>query len=140
LLQDEEHALDAMQDVFVNLLKSRTRLSGRFLSSLLYTIATNVCLNQIKQRRRRAESAGAGILETIAAGDDHVRDFIAREALDRVFRRERPLTRVIAVLHLVDGLSLEETARETGMSVSGVRKRLRQLRERAVAEEGMRNA
>jgi RNA polymerase sigma-70 factor (ECF subfamily) len=47
---------------------------------------------------------------------------------------------VIAVLHLVDGLSLEETARETGMSVSGVRKRLRQLRERAVAEEGMRNA
>ena len=34
----------------------------------------------------------------------------------------------MAVLHYVDGLTLEEVAEETGMSVSGVRKRLRGLR------------
>ena len=34
----------------------------------------------------------------------------------------------MAVYHFLDGMTLEETARETGMSVSGVRKRLRNLR------------
>ena len=32
------------------------------------------------------------------------------------------------MLHLHDGLTLEQTAREVGMSVSGVRKRLRKLK------------
>jgi len=34
------------------------------------------------------------------------------------------------VLHLHDGLTLEEVAREVGLSVSGVRKRLRRLEDR----------
>jgi DNA-directed RNA polymerase specialized sigma24 family protein len=37
-------------------------------------------------------------------------------------------TRTIAVLHLVDGMTYEEVAREVGLAVSGVRKRLRTLR------------
>ena len=36
--------------------------------------------------------------------------------------------RTMAVLHYVDGMTLEQVARECGMSVSGVRKRLRGLR------------
>lgn len=34
----------------------------------------------------------------------------------------------MAILHYVDGLTLDETAAEMGMSVSGVRKRLRVLK------------
>jgi RNA polymerase sigma-70 factor (ECF subfamily) len=34
----------------------------------------------------------------------------------------------MAVLHYVDGMTLEQVARECGLSVSGVRKRLRALR------------
>jgi RNA polymerase sigma-70 factor (ECF subfamily) len=34
----------------------------------------------------------------------------------------------MAVLHHVDGMTLEQVARECGMSISGVRKRLRGLR------------
>ena len=34
------------------------------------------------------------------------------------------------VLHFVDGLTLEEVARHTKLSVSGVRKRLRKLRQK----------
>ncbi len=36
----------------------------------------------------------------------------------------------MAVMHWVDGMTHEEVAREFGMSVSGVRKRLRQLQAR----------
>ena len=38
-------------------------------------------------------------------------------------------TRTIAVLHYVDGWTLEEVAQEVSLSVSGVRKRLRVLRQ-----------
>ena len=38
-------------------------------------------------------------------------------------------------MHLCDGLTLEETAREAGLSVSGVRKRLQRLRERLAVLE-----
>ena len=34
----------------------------------------------------------------------------------------------MAILHYVDGMTLQEVADEVGMSVSGVRKRLRGLR------------
>ena len=42
----------------------------------------------------------------------------------------------MAVFHYVDGLTLEETARIMGMSVSGVRKRLSALRVKAIQSIG----
>ena len=44
------------------------------------------------------------------------------------FGRGRESTRTMAILHYVDGMTLQEVADEVGMSVSGVRKRLRGLR------------
>ncbi len=41
----------------------------------------------------------------------------------------------MAVLHYVDGMTLEEVASHVGMSVSGVRKRLRLLKQRSRAWE-----
>jgi len=35
----------------------------------------------------------------------------------------------MAVLHYVDGLTLEQVAEESGLSVSGVRKRLNKMRQ-----------
>ena len=52
--------------------------------------------------------------------------------LDRLFGRHPASSRTIAVLHHIDGLTLDQVARETGLSVSGVRKRLRRLRETLV--------
>jgi RNA polymerase sigma-70 factor (ECF subfamily) len=55
---------------------------------------------------------------------------MAAQVLQRLFAREPESTRVLAVLHLVDGLTLDEVAGEVGLSVSGVRKRLTRLKER----------
>ena len=52
-----------------------------------------------------------------------------RLLLDWLFGRHPESTRTIAVLHYVDGLTYEEVARQMRMSASGVRKRLRKLRE-----------
>ena len=52
--------------------------------------------------------------------------------LDRLFGRHPASSRTIAVLHHIDGLTLDQVAEETGLSVSGVRKRLRRLRDTLV--------
>jgi RNA polymerase sigma factor (sigma-70 family) len=128
LLRDENEALDACQDVFVRLLVNRTRLDGAYPSSLLFRIATNVCLNRIRDRKRRPETPDEEILASIASAGSPGALSDARMLLDRLFGRQPESSRTIAVLHYVDGLTLEEVARQAGMSVSGVRKRLRKLR------------
>ena len=127
LLRDEDRALDAMQDVFVRVLQRGDRLKATYPSSLLYRIATNVCLNCI--RDQRLDLPGDEVLIHIAGMEDPEPRLDARAMLDRLFARHRDSTRTIAVLHFVDGLTLAEVAQEVGMSVSGVRKRLRGLRE-----------
>ena len=130
LLYNEERALDAMQDTFVQVLKHQERLSAAAPSSLLYRIATNLCLNVIRSDRRHPQTQDDEILLNIAGTEDHEKTIITRHFLDRVFLREKPSTRTIAVMHYVDSMTLEEVAREVGLSVSGVRKRLRSLRTR----------
>jgi RNA polymerase sigma-70 factor (ECF subfamily) len=120
-----------MQDTFVQVLRRRDRLDERAPSSLLYTIATNVCLNVLRSEKRRPQTRNEKILANIAASDDPEGKVLSRHFLDRVFAREQVSTRAIAVMHYVDGMTHEEVAREVGLSVSGVRKRLRTLRARA---------
>jgi RNA polymerase sigma-70 factor (ECF subfamily) len=138
LLRDEEKASDAMQDTFVRLLRGRDRLTGGAPSSLLYCIATNVCLNVIRAEKARPEAGGDEVLDAIAGSDDVEAMGHARILAEGLFAREEPSTRTMAVLHYVDGLTLEETAARVGLSVSGLRKRLRALRERSriLMEEG----
>ena len=128
LLRDEDEALDACQDVFVRLLRNRARLDLSFPSSLLYRIATNVCLNRIRDRGRAPAVAGDDVLLAIASAREPAAQIEARLVLDWLFGRQPESTRTMAVLHYVDGLTLEEVSRQTGLSVSGVRLRLRKLR------------
>jgi len=128
LLGDEQEALDACQDVFVRIVQRRARLDGRYPSSLLYRVATNVCLNRLRDRRREPSTRDEAVLYEIARAEEPGGASDARLLLDRLFGRHPESSRTIAVLHYVDGLTLEEVADEIGMSVSGVRKRLRALR------------
>lgn len=128
ILGDPQQASDAMQDVFVQIVRRKDRLDERANSSLLYRTATNVCLNRLRsQRRKPAEPASETIARLAAAGEEVDRGE-ARALLRRLFGGEPESTATIAMLHLHDGLTLEETAAEVGMSVSGVRKRLRKLK------------
>jgi RNA polymerase sigma-70 factor, ECF subfamily len=142
LLRDEDEALDAAQDVFVRVIERRRDLDARYPSSLLYRIATNVCLNRIRDRGRRPAISGTtddDRIDRIACAEAAGGESDARMLLDWLFNRHPESSRTMAVLHYVDGLSLEQVADEVGLSVSGVRKRLRQLRDtvRAHAQSGM---
>ena len=117
-----------MHDVFVRVLANHDDLADQAPSSLLFRIATNVCLNRLRTRRRRPEDGDPSLLVEIAEHTDPEARSAARSALDVLFRHEPEDTALIAVLHLHDKMTLEEVAAEVGMSVSGVRKRLAKLR------------
>lgn len=125
LLRNDDDAKDVAQDVFVRLVVHRERLTSEYPSSLLYRMATNLCLNRIRDAKRRPETGADELLDRIARLDN----LDAPVLLDRLFRRQPASTRTMAVLHHVDGLTLEQVAETVGMSVSGVRKRLRALRD-----------
>ena len=129
LLGDDQAARDAMHDVFVQILSRSGELVDQAPSSLLFRIATNVCLNRLRTKRRRPEDGDALLVEIAAKTDPEARS-AARAMLDTLFRNEPEDTAAIAVMHLYDQMTLEEVAGEVGMSVSGVRKRLAKLRAR----------
>lgn len=130
LLGDHEDAIDATQEVFVRLLESADALDTHATSSLLYRMATNHCLNRIRAASRRPEHPHGDLLYSIAQLPDEMHVVEARSMLRRIFRKKKDSTRLIAVLHWVEGMTLEEVAAEVNMSVSGVRKRLRLLKAR----------
>ncbi len=130
LLRDEARAVDAMHDVFVALLRARERLDGDAPASLLMRMATNLCLNLLRGERRRPEDPGDAALLVIAADGEPGGRSIARVALGELLGPELESTRVMAVMHHVDGLTHEEVGREVGLSAEAVRKRLSRLRNR----------
>jgi len=132
MLKNEEEALDAAQDVFINLMSHSKRLHGQFLSSLLYTIATNICLNRLRQRKRQAESGDSETYLQTAQSSDPQFDRVENNMLmDAIFEDESEATRAICFMYHRDNMTLREIGDVMGLSISGVRKRLLAFNARA---------
>lgn len=123
ILKDEEMAYDVMHDLFVKLLSRPIKM--KYTSSYLYKMATNHCINIIKRGSR---------LTYMAQVPDEIYDFDLEEKvlnslhLDEIFEKVQESSRVIAELRYVSGMKLEDIAEVVGLSVSGVRRRLRVLK------------
>jgi RNA polymerase sigma-70 factor (ECF subfamily) len=140
ILRNEEEALDAAQDVFVNLLSAETRLHSRFPSSLLYTMATNVCLNRLRRGKilrignfsEAAEGKSRAAWEEELPFTDQGFDRVEGEVLlDLIFQDESQENRAMFFMYHADGMTLKEIGEAVGLSISGVRKRLGAFRKRA---------
>jgi RNA polymerase sigma-70 factor (ECF subfamily) len=130
ILKNEESALQAMQDVFVKVLRSGNRLDMRYPSSLLYRIATNTCLNILRDNRVEYLQSSKELINQIAIQETSEKRIIDQSITETIFAKEKESTRVIAYLFYVDGLSWQEIAQTVGLSVSGVRKRMRVFKEK----------
>ena len=133
ILKNEDAALDAMQDVFVRVIE-RHALLNSVCSSFFYTVATTVCLNKLRSRANSSCSGYDTLLNEIADNTTAFHEDITDTTLllEAIFRDTRKDTQKIAVMHYIDGYTLEETAAEMNMSVSGIRKRLTVLRKKAL--------
>jgi len=146
MLGSYHEAEDVVQDTYVRALRGWETFEGRSsLRTWLYRIATNVCLNMIESRRRRALSSGLGSddlgdelggqLEPFPT--DPADQVIAREsvrlALVAGLQYLTPQQRAVLLLREVLTFSATETGEVLGMSVPAVKSALQRARAR-VAE------
>ena len=136
LLKNEDEALDAAQDVFVNLLRHSQRLHGQFLSSLLYTIATNVSLNKLRRQKLQNSNADQSRMyrdepHEHGANDPEYTRVENSMIVEAILQNESESTRAICFMYHEDNMTLGEIGDVTGLSISGVRKRLLAFNARA---------
>ena len=131
LLGNRADAEDAVQRALLRLYTSaRSYRSEWAVSTWLYRITTNVCVDEMRRRRSRfvlqraaqEEADGQGLL--FAWGGGHggggAQNLDVQRALDRV-----PLeARILLALRYMDGLSYRELARVRGISVNTVKSQL----------------
>jgi RNA polymerase sigma-70 factor (ECF subfamily) len=130
ILRDEDAAFDAMQDVFVRLMTHRDKLRDEFPSSLLYRMATNICLNILRGRRSSAVSPDSAVIANLVHPNDEIERLVANDSVEYLFSGEKLSTKDMAYMHYVDKMTFEELAEKTGLSASGARRRLRTFRDR----------
>jgi RNA polymerase sigma factor (sigma-70 family) len=130
---------DAAQDVFVNLLtykeKGKDAAKIKNVEGLLWTVATNVCLNILKARKWKQ---GEDLLfneEEIypAAGDDYKR-VDENLLLQAVLEEESEEVRSYVYMYYYDRMGYVEIAKTVGKSKSWVGKKLNAFREKARKE------
>jgi DNA-directed RNA polymerase specialized sigma24 family protein len=96
-------------------------------------MATNRCLNIIRSSKRRRDTPDEDALARSQAPGSLEEEFEGRDMVARLLDGERGSTRAMVTLHHRDGMTLRDTAATVGMSESGVRKRMRQLRAKGMA-------
>jgi RNA polymerase sigma-70 factor (ECF subfamily) len=132
ILGNGDDALDAVHDVFVNLLSARLKLHDSFPSSLLYTMATNICLNQLRKRKRESPRELTDEDESLFSRTEQgINQVEAGILLEAILKEESEMNRAICYMYHSDEMTLKEIGEAVGLSVAGVHKRLQAFKSRA---------
>ncbi|MDJ0764998.1 MAG: sigma-70 family RNA polymerase sigma factor [Myxococcota bacterium] len=131
MLGSEADAEDALQETFM---KAYNALSGfenkAGVGSWLYRIATNVCLDSLRSRRRKTlnfkDIKYLEELNTDAPG----RAMAARQVLSHLIDRLDGRDLTIVVDHFITGMDQTQIAASLGISRRAVNKRLSKIRDR----------
>ncbi len=130
LLRDEDEAYDTMQEVFVKLIEYQEKIYSDYMSSLLYRIATNLCLNKLRMRRRRGPVESLETVAAVSGHDDRRNESEYRDLLEEILQSEMEDVRQIAFMYYIDGMKMRKIAEVMAISITAVHKRLKKLRRR----------
>lgn len=115
LLGSEADAQDVVSDVFTSLYESPEQYAGRStLSTFLYSMTTHVCLNRIRNQKRRRRLYETG-RDAIVARTQEAAPDRAAQLRELLLRMPEPLGQV-AVYYYLDELTHAEIAEALGCS------------------------
>ena len=118
LLGNRADAEDAIQRAFLNCYMRADSYDPRWrVSTWLYRILTNVCVDELRRQRTAASTVRAPDEETTGKPGQHLD---LRLALEKVPTEAR----LLLALRYVDGLSYGELARVRGISINTVKSQL----------------
>jgi len=129
MLDHREDAADAVQETFVSALRGAVRYRGESeVSTWLYRIATNACLDRIRRRRTRSTDplAGHDLPSPRDGIDDHLTRLTVADALATLPDGQR----LAVVLVDVHGFSVTEAAEVLGVREGTVKSRCSRARDR----------
>ena len=141
LLGSRADAEDAVQRAFLQCFAGARSYHARWaVSTWLYRILTNVCVDELRRRATRSahdERSAAGELAVASSNHHPPASYLdLHRALERVPREAR----VLLALRYVDGLSYGELARIRGISINTVKSQLTRGKSLLRAELGKRGA
>ena len=114
LLGRREDAEEATQEVFIRVMRSASSFEGRSgVTTWLYQITTNYCLNLLRDRSRRRELFEQNVLIEDGSEQASVADLLL---LRRLLSEADPQQASAAVYVYLDGMSHEEAAELLGVS------------------------
>src|ERR687891_412809 len=117
MLGHRADAEDAVQRALMKCFAGRASYSPRWaVSTWLYRALANVCIDELRRRRVRAEAP----VEAPVVSRGQVERMDLTRALETVPREAR----LLLALHYVDGLGYQELARIRGISVNTVKSQL----------------
>lgn len=126
-----DEAEEVLQEVFVIVLERREQFRGESSpSTWLYRIATNHCLNRLRNQARRRE-LWLESSDELWYGRAEPASQEAATALSRLWRELPEELVSIGVYHYVDGMTHDEIARLMGVSRRTIGNRLKELEEAA---------
>jgi RNA polymerase sigma-70 factor (ECF subfamily) len=126
ILGDEQAAKDAVQEVFIRAIRSNESFRGEAsVTSWIYRITTNYCLNAIRDRTRRAQ-----LLAVHSSSDEETFQPTtdAQIAVTRVLAQLPEELQEIAVYFFVDQMNRDEIAAQLGVSRRTIGYRLEEFR------------
>ena len=134
ILGNEDRAMDATQDGFLRGFRALSQFRGGSFKAWILRIVTNCCYDQLRASQRRPTTP----LDDIVENDEHSRIFedpnespeayVQRQELDSVIQAALdtlPISqRVAVVMNDIQGLSYEEIAQVTAISLGTVKSRI----------------
>jgi RNA polymerase sigma-70 factor (ECF subfamily) len=142
MLGDQAEALDATQEVFVQLLTYADRLDFAQPDACLrwlYRVSTHLCLKRLA-RARRCQPCDPAELPEVEVGCGAEARLVSRESLALVLAAVDERAQAVFVLAFLDGLTQEEIAATLGVSRRTVAKKLDKLRKIAETTLGRAEA
>jgi RNA polymerase sigma-70 factor (ECF subfamily) len=140
LLGSRADAEDAVQRALLQTYRAAGVYQPRWaVSTWLYRILTNVCVDELRRRGVRAAHAATAASEPTASAFETPTDAGRRIDMERALARVPREARVLLALHYVDGLGNAELARIRGISINTVKSQLargKSILRAALAEGG----
>ncbi|MFQ6059549.1 MAG: RNA polymerase sigma factor, partial [Anaerolineae bacterium] len=140
ILGDAEAAADATQDAFLSAFQALGRFRGGSFRAWLLRIVTNACYDQLRRQQRRPTSSLEDLLPEPDTSSyfthkgEAPEDYALRQELGRIIQQGLqtlpPDQRMTLVLSDVQGLSYQEIAEVTQVSLGTVKSRLSRGRAR----------
>jgi RNA polymerase sigma-70 factor (ECF subfamily) len=131
LLKDEAAADDAAQEVFLRVIQNLESFRGEASPvSWIYRIATNICLDELRRRARRAAvELTPELLEALSGSERAAEEVVVeKDQLAWLLGRTDPASVQILVHSALDEMTQEEIARVMGLSRKTVWTKLQRLK------------